>query len=442
VLLLAAAAPPYAIAYARTGDPLFPFLTQKFHTPLLPPGTELRDDRYQQRFTWRVPYDLLVHTDRYYEGQNGSAGFQYLVLVPLGILGLLIARPRPAVSAAAVALGAGLVVLNSEPNIRYIYAAMPLLLVPVASMLGWLASRRQGPLYGTLVVFLAAATGLNAYFLPSCSYYHKDFSLRIPLSRAEHELAVGESAPLRKIVEFYSREHPNSAVLFTADSSIAGATGDVYENHWHQFTIWTRIHQAGDLASMRALLESWKIRYFIGHKQSPGDLADPPALVELLAACTVPEFEFDDYYLARYEPACSARTLPEPPLAVPVGYYDVYDPAVLFRGEWKPQQVPHGPDRDTFFTADTPGAEVSMAFTGSTLYYLHGAGPDRGIAAVTIDGEPQTPVDLFWPQTEWQQRAKFCCFGPGKHVVVVKATGEKNPRARAAKIDIDSFSVR
>jgi glycosyltransferase involved in cell wall biosynthesis len=441
-LLLVAAAPPYATAYARTGNPLFPFLDQKFHSGLLPPGTDLRDDRYRQPLTWRSLYDLVIHTSRYYEGQDGSAGFQYLVLAPLGLLGLLIVRPRPAVSAATVALGAGLVILKSEPNVRYVYAALPLVLVPAASLLGWLASQRPRTVYGLVVFFLAAAAGLNAYFIPSSSYYHKDFSLRIPLSRAEHERYLSEVAPLRRIVEYYSREHPGSVVLFIAESSIAGAVGDVYENHWHQFTNWTRIRETPDLASMRRLLEGWKIRYFIGHKQSPGDLVDPPALVEFLASCTVPEFEYDDYYLARYEPACNARTQPDPPLAVPTGYYDVYDPAMLFRGEWKHEQVPHGPDRDTVFTAEAPGAEVSMAFTGTTLYYEHGAGPDHGIAAVTIDGRPQKPVDLFWPEPDWLHRATFCCLAPGKHVVVIRATGEKNPRARAAKIDIDSISVR
>src|SRR5262249_33168475 len=154
-----------------------------------------------------------IHTSRYYEGQDGSAGFQYLVLAPLGLLGLLIVRPRPAVSAATVALGAGLVILKSEPNVRYVYAALPLVLVPAASLLGWLASQRPWTVYGLVVLFLAAAAGLNAYFLPSCSYYHKDFSLRIPLSRAEHERYLSEVVPLRRVVEYYSREHPGSVVL-------------------------------------------------------------------------------------------------------------------------------------------------------------------------------------------------------------------------------------
>jgi hypothetical protein len=36
-LLLIATAPPYAIAWAKTGNPLFPFRNEKFHSPQLNP---------------------------------------------------------------------------------------------------------------------------------------------------------------------------------------------------------------------------------------------------------------------------------------------------------------------------------------------------------------------------------------------------------------------
>jgi hypothetical protein len=51
-------------------------------------------------------------------------------------------------------------------------------------------------------------------------------------------------------------------------------------------------------------------------------------------------------------------------------------------------------------------------------------------------------VDLYFPRSDWQHRTVFCCFAPGRHVAVVRATGEKNPESSSAKIDIDSFSVR
>jgi glycosyltransferase involved in cell wall biosynthesis len=440
LLLLAAAVPPYAIAYAKTADPLFPFLNGKFHSPLLPPGTELRDYRYHQPFSWRMPYAMTFQTNDYYEGQNGSLGFQYLVLVPLGIAGLFVTRHRVSVSSAVVALGAGLFVMNSEPNARYVYAAIPLVLIPVAALFAWLAAHQRA-VYGALVAFLCAATALNAYFLPSSSYYHKDFSLRVPFSRVEHEKYLNEGAPVRNVVSYQGRVHPESAVLFTHEAAIAGASGDVYENHWHQIGTWARIREAASVPAMLAVMNDLRIRYFITHKPAPGEQADPPALAQLIAACTQPEFEAGEFYLARLDPACRQVILTEPPLAVGPGFYDDYDPAILFRGDWQKVSKLHGPDRDTNTHAETPGAEIAFAFEGRELNYIHGMGPDYGIASVTIDGQAKEPIDLYYKDLDWQHKATFA-LSPGRHLAVIRITGDKNPASTGTRIDLDSFEVR
>jgi hypothetical protein len=440
LLLLAAALPPYAIAYAKTGDPLFPFLNARFHSPLLPPGTDIRDYRFHQRFSWRLPYAMTFRTHDFYEGQNGSLGFQYLVLVPLGIAGLFVTRHRVAVSSAVVALVGGLFVMNSEPNVRYVYAAIPLFLIPVAALFAWLAAHQRA-VYGAMIAFLCAATALDAYFLPSSSYYHKDFSLRVPFSRVEHEKYLNDGAPSRNVVSYQNRAHPDSAVLFTHEAAIAGATGDVYENHWHQIGIWSQIREASTVPAMLAVMNGHGIRYFITHKPSPGEQADPPALAQLLAACTQPEFEAGEVYLARLDPACGPVNLTEPPLAVGPGYYDDYDPAILFHGDWQKQAGVHGPDRDTNTNAATPGAEISIAFDGRELNYIHGMGPDYGIASVTIDGQAKDPIDLYNKDLDWQHKATFTV-QPGRHVAVIRIAAEKNPASTGTRVDLDSFEVR
>src|SRR5437764_1430936 len=52
VILLASAAPPYAIAWAKTGNPSFPFFNQLFHSPLLASQFVLRDARFHEPLTW------------------------------------------------------------------------------------------------------------------------------------------------------------------------------------------------------------------------------------------------------------------------------------------------------------------------------------------------------------------------------------------------------
>jgi glycosyltransferase involved in cell wall biosynthesis len=439
VLLLAMAAPPYATAYLKTGNPLFPFLNKKFQSQLLPAGFEVQDYRFKRPLNLRTPYDMTFATVGYYEGQNGSLGFHPLLLVPLGLLGFAVTRRRPAVSAAVVALGAGFIILSTEPNARYLYASMPLALIPAGAMLAW-AAAHQRMLYRAVMLFLVAAAAMDAYFLPSASYYHKDFALRHPFSRAARNDYLGENAPARKVIEYFNQAHAGQPVLFTHEAAIAGIDAEIYENHWHQASNLDRIQAARNPAAMLSLMNDWKVRYFIAHKPTPIDMADPPALAEFLSACTLPEFEIGDYYLARLDPGCGAQHITEPAIVVKPGYYDDYDPALVYQGAWSKRQL-HGPDRDTSTHSGEPGAAVSLAFDGKRVYYVYAKDSDHGIASVTIDGVAREPIDMYAPSVEWQHKEGYCCFAPGRHVIVIRSTAEKNPASSGHALDVDSFSV-
>ena len=295
-------------------------------------------------------------------------------------------------SGAVVALGAAMVIMRSEPNARYVYAALPLLSVPFAALLGWLDGRQRW-LARVLVCYVIACTALNAYFIPSSSYYHKDFSMRSPLSRAERERYMAYTAPVRLVIAYCNRAHPRAAVLITSGSDIAGLTGEVYENHWHQFATLDQIRKTLDMAAMLKLVEGWGVRYFIARKPAAGDYARPPALRELLETCTTPEYEAGDFYLARLEPDCgervkgaAARAASRPEIVVPPGYYDDFDPAIRYRGDWTNSDKFDGPFQHTISFSDIPGAEAAFAFEGNALVYMYTKAPNRGLAAITIDG--------------------------------------------------------
>ena len=97
----------------------------------------MQDVRYHQVFSWKTPYDATFHSSEYFEGQNGSLGFQYfLLLVPL-LFFLKRGAPR-----ALLGLGAGgaLLTFATLPNLRYLYPALPLLSIGIA----WLISQIPG----------------------------------------------------------------------------------------------------------------------------------------------------------------------------------------------------------------------------------------------------------------------------------------------------------
>ncbi len=446
LLLLATAVPTYAIAYGKTGNPVYPFENRKWHSPLLDPAVDFNDIRYRIPLDWGTLYHLTFRTSDAYEGQNGSFGFQYLVVLPLALAGLLVVARRPTLMAAVVGLGASLLIMRTQPNVRYLYAAMPLVTVGFAGLLGWLRANERW-MYRVLIVFLVAATGLNAWFLPSASYYHKDFCLRRPFSREARERYLEEAVPVRKVTEYYNAHHGRAAVLLTDDSAIAGLDGEVYCNNWHQYPVVEQIRRAFNVSGQFQLMRRWKVEYFIGRKPAAGEQAvRPPALKALLSACTVPIYELGDYYLSRLESDCDQRgAAPRPPAQPTIvgrpGFYDDFDPAIVFHGDWDHDATFEAPARHTVSYTDLPGADIVFAFDGKALTYVFTRALNRGIAAVTIDGEDQGTIDLYARSTEWQVSRRFCCFAPGRHTAVIRVTGRSRPEATGRFVDVDALVV-
>ena len=439
-LLLLAAAPPYGIAWVKTGNPIFPFRNDKFHSRQLDPKADIQDGRFRQPLTWSTPYDLTFRSNRYYEGQHGSFGFQYLVMAPLGLLALLVAPRRPAVGAAVVSIAAILLFLATEPNARYLYPALPLLYVPLAALLGW-AGVHQRRLACALVAFAIACAALNVYFLPASSYYHKD--LYGPFTPGQREVYMGKTAPIRKVIAWFSRAHPQAAVLLTQDSDIAGLGGDVYENHWHQYNTLYQIRRADGVGGIRRLLDQWKVRYLIARKPTATQYARPLALRDLLDQCTIAEYAFDEFFVARLEPVCrAAATLPvEPLLTAKPGAYDDFDPSILLRGDWERNDGFERAFRHTVTYTDTPGAEIRFAFEGTRVKYVFTRAANRGIAAITIDGASKGTVDLYSVEPQWQSSVWFTGLGPGRHLLVIRVTGESRAGSTGKYVDLDSLEV-
>ena len=439
MLFIAMAAPPYAIAYVKTGNPLFPFLYDKIPTPLIPRDAGIVDERFKRPLTWSTLYDLTFHSHLTYEGRDGSFGFQYLVLAPLGVAGLLVARRRrEAGAAAAVALGAAAIIMWSQPNARYLYAALPLLSIPFAAVLAWAADKRQ--LYRAMVAFTVGTTLLNIRFLPSASYYHRDFCLRLPFSRAERQRFRDSVTPIRAVIDYFNRAQPHATALFTADSSIAGFHEDFYENHWHQINTLLALRQARTALDVVHLMQSWHVGFFISPKPGSGIEIKPASLEDALQRCSDPVYEHGNEYLARLDPDCRPAKQ-QPMVVVQAGTYDDFDPALVYRGDWTKSRGFREPDQHTVSYTDIVNSDVEIAFEGRALTYVYTKASNRGIASVVVDGVDQGEVDLYSADTQWQKRTRFCCFAPGRHVAVVRVTGKADPQSKGKFIDLDSFVV-
>ena len=318
--------------------------------------------------------------------------------------------------------------MGTQPNARYVYSSLPLLSVPFAALLAWAAGTRW--LYRALLIFVVACIAMNLRFMPSASYYHRDFALRLPFSQAERVRYRTAAVPVRDVIDYFNRKHTDRAVMMASESAIAGLQGDVYENHWHQIVNYWKIRDMKTVPDMVRLMQSWNVEYFISPKPGMGDDIKPAIFKEMLERCTEAEFEQGEEYLARLQPTCKPRA-ERPAVVVQPGFYDDFDPALLFRGDWTHDREFAEPERHTISFTDAPGAEVEIDFTGKALTYVYTKAVNRGIVSVTVDGVEQGEMDLYSEQTQWQSQTRFCCFGSrGRHVAIVEGN-----RPRESKIE-------
>ena len=438
-LLLATALPTYTIALLKTGNPIFPFLNPTFASPLLNHAVEIRDYRFRQPLTWHTPFDLTFYTSRFYEGQNGSLGFQYLLLAPLALAALWTVRRRPVVCAAVISLAAVTLVLRSEPNARYLYAGLPLLSIPFAALLAW-TREKQRLLHGVLIGSAVVCAALDIWFLPASGWYHKDFYAHYEFRRDGYQRFLQEDAPIRAVVNYYNRAHPNSTMLLASDNDLADARGNVYENNWHQYDTWEKIQNAANLPQMVELVNTWKLQYFIG-RDTAKTSGDTRGLRQFLAECTQTEFEHEGFFLAAADPKCTGLLDAANTPVAPAGTYDDFDPALRFHEEWLHSDDFPAAWQHTVSYTDTPGADASLLFQGQALTYVFTRAANRGFAEIFIDGVSKGVIDLYSAQPQWQTRYRVCCLSPGRHVAIIRVLGRRRPEATGRFVDVDALVV-
>ncbi len=444
-----AALPPYAIAYLKTGNPLYPFLNDKIPTTSLYRDQVFgADARYSEPLTFHTPFDLTFHTSEFFESQDGGLGFEWLLLIPLTGLALFVVRKRRATTAGAVALGAGALIFLSRPNARYLYAVLPLFLIAFAGMLEWLRPRRH--LYSAFLVFVIAVLALDIYFLPAAGWYRKDFYSPLFFRPGGREQYIKDNLPIRYLTREFRRQHPTAPILLIGEMDLADIGDGAYLFLWHDWPTFRAFAGANRVTDVRRAFHTRGIHYVSYFERvESDDLIQPSALREYLDACAHPILRNGRLHISQIDPRC--ESVAEPSLeseiaAMPVpisppGTYDDFHPGVLFHGEWTRSRNFAEPSHHTISYSDAPDASVLFSFDGDSLTYIHTYAFNRAIVELTIDGVAHQ-IDCYAPAVRWQARTEFTGLGSGPHTVTLRSTGRANPAATGKFIDLDAFVVR
>jgi hypothetical protein len=264
----------YVNAWWVTGNPLFPLYNALFHSPYFA-ASDFNDPRWMSGFTLHSYWDLFFTTSRHHEGLDFTAGFQYLALLPLGLLALgRRPAPRHAWLILLPLIGFGLMMFSATQYWRYLFPVAPLASVVIAILL--FAPQRQtlARRGATIGVFLLCLV-LNLTFYPGVNWLYE-----IPPGTAGtpagNEQVVARFLPERALTEAVNRLAPGSRVLYYPEAPFGALLhGDPYYPMWYAPS---RAERAGAVRSAAQLVEFLRdegIRYVIWNMADPAVTPNP-----------------------------------------------------------------------------------------------------------------------------------------------------------------------
>src|SRR5437899_609109 len=158
-------------------------------------------------------------------------------------------------------------------------------------------------------------------------------------------------------------------------------------------------------------------------------------------------FADQEYFNLNSVRVLQSTTSNAPPPPAPVTRYEETDPSATFSAGWIQDNGWFGWSGGNAMESQTPGAQATFAFTGTSVAWLGMRGPDSGIARVSIDGVFVSQIDMFARSYEVHVPV-FVAKGlaSGSHTLTITVTGLKNTDSQAvmspfAVVVVDAFDV-
>lgn len=149
-----------------------------------------------------------------------------------------------------------------------------------------------------------------------------------------------------------------------------------------------------------------------------------------------------DYTASAAPTAATTRLVsPAAPINSAKGSFD--DTAFSYDGMWSVGNTA-GKYQDNDQYSAVAGAYYTFRFTGTQAKIYGSMASHHGIAAISIDGGPETTVDLYRPGARAEQQLLFTSpkLSQGVHTVKVRVTGNHNAASTGVVISADRIDVQ
>ena len=263
----------YGVAWRLTGNPVFPLYNAVFHSPFAP-ASNFSDTQWIHGFSLRSYVRAFFETSRFFESGDFTAGWQFLVLLPLAIAAAW-RRSVPAGFRLALLplLGFGLIMFSATQYWRYLFPVMPIAGVLLAAL--FIGRARWWPAVPAVLVLLC--TALNLYF-------YQDTSWRMQSAAQTAYTATGQEqltrlyAPAAVLTAEVNRRAPGARVLYSPDAP-SGATlhGMALYLNWYAPAREARFAAIAGTADVARFLDDEKVDFIILNMAPPRKHGTPLA---------------------------------------------------------------------------------------------------------------------------------------------------------------------
>ena len=299
---------PYANAWWRTGNPLFPFMNGLFRSPLFETTRSFVNAAYRQPLVPWTPYELVLDSGRFIEGATGAPGFHWLLLFPVIVVAFVLRRrARMQWLCIGVAAAFFVAVYVQQAYLRYL---LPALLVAAAAGAWALADLPDGRARRIIVgVAGALLVALNVRFMYTGSWTNAELCPTCAFDDGARRRYVAHYAPLGIVSEWLNANLPEARVGFFTlhDPSPAGYTGYSRSVHWHDPAVFEAFARARNADDILAIARAWRLTHVVVHAVPA---AYERAITDFRDRYTKPVWQFENYLVAAIVPPPAASDDP------------------------------------------------------------------------------------------------------------------------------------
>jgi hypothetical protein len=292
------AAWPYANAWVRTGNPVFPFMNGLFQSPLFDSTASFNNALYNAPLRpWSI-YEMIWSSGRFIEGFNGAAGFHWLLLYPL--IALAYVRWRAPAQWFALALAAIFFVgvYSQQSYLRYLLPFFAL----VAVIGGWALGEIPDGWVTRLAILFAgvALCAVHLRFIYTANWSNLTLCARCAFDTAARRDYVAKYAPDRLAVEYLDSTLPAARVgFYNLGGSPAGFAGYSRAGNWHDQEAFWALAYAESVSDVIALTRKFRLTHIV-YRDPPHD-AENQAMFDFRTRYTEPVWRANGIVVARVQ---------------------------------------------------------------------------------------------------------------------------------------------